>query len=329
MKKITVILASVITVLIAAFLGFNFYMTNPTDTYDSTAYSFKVPKSFRLEEQEGDFRFTFKCLGEDIIITDDYLNCKPELISELITDQYYANEKNSQLEKLEGYPYTGYFSSSEVNSSGKTKKNLCYILGTDTHFLSADCCYCNPLKSKLIKKAMSKIAKSAEYTSNFRIATKPDVYDYEWFSVDAGSKYYLLDMTEEFKSSHENGLLGVREWYAEADSVEKMSFPRVSISVEENNDSPADRADEHYNKKLEKKEKYPELTREKKNRFGFECERFYSHYSSESSDFNIYSDTYFFRNGDLLYTINATYEIEEDKAEAEEMLDGITIKDIK
>lgn len=327
MKKGIIITGAVIALAGVTFLGYGWYLSEPSVTISTDNYSIKVPKSFKLEEQEGESKFTFKCLGEDIIISDEHMNCKPELISEFFP--YYADEKNRQLEKLEGYPYTGYFSSSEVNSLGKTKNNLYYILGTDTHFLSVDCYYCNSLKSKLIKKAMSKIAKSAEYTSDFRIATKPDVYDYEWFSVDTGSKYYLIDQTEELKPFNENGLIWVKEFYTEADSVDKAAFPRVSIHVEKSNDSPAGCADEIYNKKLEKKEKYPVLTRDKKNRFGFECERFYFEYASESSDFKTFSDTYFFRNGDLLYTINALYDTAEKKADAEEMLDGITIKDIK
>ncbi|MBO4493231.1 MAG: hypothetical protein J5724_02475, partial [Ruminococcus sp.] len=184
MKKFFITLATFIIILAAVCFGCVIYLTAPAETYDSEYYRFKVPKSFRLEEQEDDHKFTFNFLCEDIIITDEHLNCKPELISELFSDSYYADEKNRKLEKLEGYPYTGYFSSSEEDSSGKTKTNLNYMLGTDTHFLSADCYHCSSLKSKIIKKAMSKIAKSAEYTSDFRIATKPDVYDYEWFSVD-------------------------------------------------------------------------------------------------------------------------------------------------
>ena len=203
------------------------------------------------------------------------------------------------------------------------------MLGTDTYFLSADCWSSSSLKANIIKKIISNVVKTAKYTSDFRIATKPDVYDYEWFSVDTGSKYYLLDTTEDAQALHENALLCVREWYAEADSVDKMSFPCVSICVEKNNDSPADRADEIYKKKLEKKDRYSVLTREKKNRFSFECERFYFDYASTSSGYKLFSDTYFFRNGDLFYTINAVYETDEEKADIEEMLDGITIKDIK
>lgn len=326
MKKFFITLATFIIILAAVCFGCVIYLTAPAETYDSECYSFKVPKSFRLEEQEDDHKFTFNFLGEDIIITDEHLNCKPELISELFSDSYYADEKNRKLEKLEGYPYTGYFSSSEEDSSGKTKTNLNYMLGTDTHFLSADCYHCSSLKSKIIKKAMSKIAKSAEYTSDFRIADKPDVYDCEWFSVDTGSKYYLLDTTEDLQSSNENGLIWVREWYAEADSTDKMYSPSIGIKVEKSDDSPAGRADELYNKKLENKDKYPVLTRDKKNRFGFECEHFYSEYASGSSDSTIFSDIYFFRNDDELYAITATYNTGSDKTDAEEMLGGITIK---
>ena len=327
MKKGIIITGAVIALAGAGFLGYGWYLSEPTETISTENYSFKVPKSFKLEKQDGDLEFTFKCLGEDIVFTDEHLNYKSELINELFP--YRSSENIKQLEKLEDCPYTGYFNLTEEKISGKTKTNLHYMLGTDTYFLSADCDYCSSLKASIIKKIMSNVVKTAEYTSDFRIATKPDVYDYEWFSVDTGAKYYLLDTTEEFKYLRENGLICVKEFYAEADSVDKMSFPRVSIGVEETNDSPADRADENYNKKLEKKDKYPVLTREKKNRFGFECERFYFNYASESSDYKLFSDTYFFKNGDLLYTINAVYGTDEDKADAEEMLDGITIKDIK
>ena len=327
MKKAIIITGAVIALAGAGFLGYGWYLSEPTKTITTENYSFKVPKSFKLEDQNGDYKLTFKCLGENIVITDEHLNCKPELIDKFIP--YYADDENRQLEKLEDYPYTGYFSSSTVNSSGKNITDLTYMLGTDTHFLSADCNYCSSLKAGIIKKIMSNVVKTAEYTSDFRIATKPDVYDYEWFSVDTGSKYYILDSSEEFKSSHENGLVWVREWYAEADSAEKMASPSVGIQVEKSDDSPADRADKVYNPKLEKEENYPVLTRDVKNRFGFECEHFFMEYAPKSSDSALYYDLYYFRNGDNLFTINVFYDKIEDKADAEEMLDGITIKDIK
>ena len=66
------------------------------------------------------------------------------------------------------------------------------MLGTDTYFLSADCWSSSSLKANIIKKIIFNVVNTAKYTSDFRIATKPDVYDYEWFSVDTGSKYYFL-----------------------------------------------------------------------------------------------------------------------------------------
>ncbi|MBR6967903.1 MAG: hypothetical protein IKH78_05160 [Ruminococcus sp.] len=327
MKKAIIITGAAVALAGAGFLGYGWYLSGQAETIITENYTIKVPKSFKLEKQDGDHEFTFKCLGEDIVITDEHLNYKPELINELFP--YRSSEIIKQMEKLEDCPYTGYFNLAEETVSGKTKTNLHYMLGTDTYFLSADCWSCSSLKASIIKKIMSNVVKSAEYTSDFRIASKPDVYDYEWFSVDTGSKYYLLDTTEDFQASRENGLLCVKEYYAEADSVDEMSFPRVSIGVEKNNDSPADRADEIYNKRLKNKDKYSVMTREKKNRFGFECERFYFEYASKSSDYKLFSDAYFFRNGDLLYSISAVCDTDEKKADIEEMLDGITIKDIK
>ena len=191
-------------------------------------------------------------------------------------------------------------------------------------------CTCDSLKSRIITKAIDNIVKSAEYTSDFRISDLPKVYENEWVSIDTVSKYYVEDVTESSKVLEKDTLLSLREQYVQADSYKK-SFAKVFIDILENNDSPADCADEKYNAHVENKDKYEykALTRGQKDMFGYKCEYVEVEYfeNPEYAPINQKYDTYYFRKGKYLYTITAKYNKYTPENDIMEMLDGITIKD--
>lgn len=322
MKKFIIILTSVIIVLGAALFGVFFYNTNPSEKYELESFSFKVPNGFKRTDYKEDYMYTFQCFDEDINIESVNLNCTPELLNEFISDT--SEEKSVKLEKLKGYPYEGYCFTSEKTDSGEKEVTFRYALGTDTHFLFLDCS-CSPLKAKIIKPAIEKIAKTAKYTSDFRLADKPDVYDYDLVSVNTGSKYECKEMTSVLKS---DGIFCILERYVEADTSEKMLFPYLTINIFDDGSSPAERADEGYNKKLENEDKYTALTRDQKDMFGFKCEHF--RYESKSDTIPdskpVCRDYYYFSKDKYTYAISVIYHKDSDEADIKEMLDGITIK---
>ena len=330
MKKAIIITGAVIALAGAGFLGFGWYLSEPSVTVSTDSYSIKVPKSFKLTDQKDDLRFTFKCLGEEIKIEDITLNCTPELSNELMA--HYAYEEDENLEKLEGYPYKGYFISSDIFIKDKKETCLSYIFGTDTNFLTLKC-FCSPSKSGVLKKAMDNIAKSAVYTSDFRIATKSGICDYDFASVNTGIKYKCYDGTEEKKINDEKCLFHLHENYEEADDIKKTSFPFIDIDVSESDKgTPAEMADKVFQNKAEKKEKFAVLTRDQKEMFGYKCENVYYEQDmsleGEAPDI-ICMDDYYFSNDTGLYRIFAAYRKDYDENDIKEMLDGITIKDIK
>ncbi|WP_295073224.1 hypothetical protein [Ruminococcus sp.] len=321
MKKIIIILSSVIIVLGAVLFGVYFYNTHPSDKYELDSFSFEVPMGFKKADHKDGYKYTFKCLGEEIDIECDHLNCKPEAAKDLMV--YYNDDENVKLEKLKGYPYEGYFRTSERTIKDKKNALISCVLGTDTYYLFLDCT-CSPLKAKILKPAIEKIAKTVKYTSDFRLEDKPEIYDYDFFTVSTGAKYACNDVTGELKS---DSFLWVRETYTEADDVEKMYLPMTSIQVFDDGSSPAERADNLYNQKAEKENSYSVLTRDQKDMFGFKCEHIYYELNNESDDGDVRClDNYYFSDDKYTYSIYVTYLKDADAADAKEMLDSITIK---
>ena len=330
MKKAIIITGAVIALAGAGFLGYGRYLSEPTKTITTENYSFKVPKSFKPEEQKDNHRFTFKCLGEEIKIEDITLNCTPELSNELMA--HYSSEEDEKLEKLEGYPFKGYFVSTDLSIGDKKRTGLSYIFGTDTRFLTFSCS-CSPSKSAVLKKAMDNIARSAVYTSDFRIATKPVVCDYDFASINTGIKYKCYDGTEESKINDEKCLFHIHENYEEADDIKKTSFPFTVIYVTEpDNETPAEMADRFFENTKKNEERYVTLTRDQKELFGYKCEHVYYEEDMSLKDEEpdiICVENYFFSNNMGIYKIFDGYRKDSDKDDIQEMLDGITIKDIK
>lgn len=66
------------------------------------------------------------------------------------------------------------------------------------------------------------------------------------------------------------------------------------------------------------------MTREQRGMFGLKCELVHSVMAKNNC-----FDDYYFSNGKYTYYLNVEYNKNADEADIQEMLDGITIKDIK
>ena len=328
MKKIIIIILSVIVLAAAGIFGFVYCNLIPSKEYKTEHFSFKVPTSFKfIPNTPGENDYLFESMGAEIHIYDMNINCTPDIAGEYL--KAFSDEKNTEPEKLTDCPYKGYFYSAESDSEGDNKLHMIYILGTDTYFLEISA-YCKPSAEARMKSAIDHIVKKVEYTSDYRISDKPEVYDYDWLSVNTGSKYYLIDKTEDMKDSKENVLLRVNELYAQADDIGKMSFPKVSIQVDEGGIPAAERADKLYASKMELQDKYKILTRDRQEKFGFTCEHIYFEFNLKDGEADpLYSHVYYFDSGKYIYLVSASYRNSSDEDDIKEMLDGITIKDIK
>lgn len=320
MKKFIIILSSIIIVIGAVCFGVFFYNTHPSDEYQADTFSFKVPNGFkRVDDKENNYKFTFKCFDEDIDIESFSQNCTLEVTKDFLPSEKYSRK----FENLDASGCKGYFCTAKKKGGDEKDVFLYCVVGTDTQFLSLECS-CSSLKAKILKPAIKNIAESAKYTSDFRLADKPDVYDCEWFSVNTGSKYACEDVTYELKNDN---ILWIRERYAEATDMDKVSFPNVSLKVSDDGSSPAELADNAYSKKEENKDKYAVLTRDQKDMFGFKCEHTYYEIDYEHEDGDLLClDNYYFANGKYTYSVNAIFKKNADAADIKEMLDGITIK---
>ena len=266
----------------------------------------------------------FKCLGEDISIFHFEWTLTPEAFSH----KMFSREDYAKVKKLEGYLYDCYFYSSEKtyeDENGKDKHGIemSCIIGTDTHFMVIDC-FCSTLKAKIIMPVIQKMAKSVQYTSDFHLADKPDVYDYDYLSVNAGSKYLCHDTNKKY--TNKDYIFSLIERYAEADDPDKFPYPVLNILVYDDGSSPADLADEKYNKELERNNSIA-LTRDQKELLGFKCEHVY--WETGNDETRICYEYYYFSNDKYTYCIYEAYHKNADEADIKEMLDGITIKDIK
>ena len=339
MKKFIIILSSLIVVLGAVLCGAYFYNTHLSDECELEAFSFKVPSSFKAEDA-GPEGCCFKCFGEELSIWSYHQNITLEAERNSIKD-----EDIIKFEDLEDTPYDGFVSTLKLYSDEK-KVEIFGIFGTDTNYLVASC-DCSPLKAKLIVPVIKKIAKSANYTLDFRLADKPDTFDCEYLNVYTGPKYFYsatigskkycstktdsqLNKPELQNLDKSDKVLSFAEGYAAADNYSKAHYPRLHITILDDGSSPAELADKEVNELQEKKLSSAMLTRDQQELLGFNCEHIYYDPNQDLTDGIVCNDHYYFSKGEYTYHIETQYHKnadENDMADIKEMLDGITIKE--
>jgi hypothetical protein len=327
MKKILIIIFSVIVLAFASVFGFVYYHSIPSKEYKTEHFSFKVPKSFKFVSNPllGNNEYLFESLGAKIYIHDININCTPDATGEYLKS--FSDDKNIVIEKLTDCSYKGYFYSAESNTEGNDKLHMEYILGTNTYFLEISV-HCMPSAESRIKSAINRIVKKVEYTSDYRISAKPDVYDFDYISINAGSKYICTDKTKEFEGRSVKRELVLTMQFTETDNINILYYPKLNISVVKNPDTtPAEDADVEYDSVKDIEEKEP--VRDQKELFGINCEHVSFRYNFASDDEEkdwINCDKYFFEKDGISYFVSAIYRKGSDEADIKEMLDSITIK---
>ena len=330
MKKIIIALSSILVLAAAGISGIIYYHTIPSKAYKTDYFSFKVPQSFKAtsEASSGDNYYTFKSDDASISICNYDIMNSFDTISAYAT--FHLEGKDTVPEKLLNTPYNGYFFSSERNLKDDGKLHMKYVLNADTYFLNIDA-YCKPSAEERVKKDLDRIVKRVKYKNDNHIENKPDVYDFDYVSINTGSKYICADRTIDFEGTPFKSDLIIREQLAEIDNPDKLFLPCVNIAVKKYSDSsPAERAGESYNSAKENIEEFNTLIRDQQEMFGVKCEHVYFELNSSSDGEEkdcISRDQYFFEKDGLLYEIFASYHADTDKTYIEEMLSGITIKD--
>ena len=331
MKKILIIILSIAVLAAAGIIGFVFYQAIPSKEYKSEHFSFKVPHGFKVVSSPSlgnSNYYEFESMGAKISIDDNIFNDKFDTTGAYLN--FHSDEKNAVHDKLIDSPYNGYFFSSERYLEDDGKLNMGYIINADTYFLHIYA-YCKPSAEERVKNVLERIVKSIKYTSDDHISNKPDVYDFDYVSINTGSKYICTDRTNDIKEGpyRESNLI-VKEQFAEVDNADKLFYPYVAVSVKKNYDSsPAELADRSYNSAKDYQEKNSAIIRDQQEMFGVNCEHIYLEKKLLKNDdpkYCISFERYIFEKDGLLYEIFASYHADTDKADIEEMLKGITIK---
>lgn len=331
MKKIIITLSSILVLVLATagISGIIYYHTIPSKAYKTDYFSFKVPQSFKAtsEASSGDNYYTFKSDDASISICNYDIMNSFDTISAYAT--FHLEGKDTVPEKLLNTPYNGYFFSSERNLKDDGKLHMKYVLNADTYFLNIDA-YCKPSAEERVKKDLDRIVKRVKYKNDNHIENKPDVYDFDYVSINTGSKYICADRTIDFEGTPFKSDLIIREQLAEIDNPDKLFLPCINIAVKKYSDSsPAERADSSYNSKKDSAGKHPTVIRDQQELFVANCEHVYFEYNASLNDDEkdwISSDQYIFEKDGMLYSISASYHADTDKADIKEMLDSITIK---
>ena len=316
MKKIIITISSILVLAAAGSIGYTYYMTHPSVEYKTENFSFKVPKGFKLldDGENGIYDMIFTGPFHSRIYFDDLSeNCTVKAYTEGSEDKAKAFDIGSGLECY-----------AEHTTNTKSEPLIQYVAGTDTRFLDVKTS-CSSIKAFLSEKAIKNIMKTVKYTSDFRIADLPEEYDYHYFTIKTGHKYFASD--NEINNSE--NLLDIKIRYTEGDDFINTSYPAEFLSVVSSDKavSPSENLDKRYEKIKNGSEYFFDPVRDQKELFGIKCEYLCTKRKNvEDEDDTIMYEFYAFAKDDKYYLITAEGTIGTDETDIKEMLDGITIK---
>lgn len=314
MKKIIITISSVLVLVAAGSIGYTYYMTHPSVEYTTENFSFKVPKGFKLLDDDGAGLYDMVFSGpfhSRIYFDDCTYNCTVKAYAEGSESKAKAFDIGSDLECY-----------AEHTTNTKSEPLIQYVAGTDTRFLDVKTS-CSSIKAFLSEKAIKNIMKTVKYTSDFRLSDLPEEYDYPYFNIKTGHKYFAAD-TERNNDS----LLDILIRYTEGDDYYNTSYPAVFLYVTEagKTDPPSENFDKRYEKYKSGNEYFFDPVRDQKELFGIKCEYLCFKQKSVEDESIIKYELYGFAKDDKYYLITAEGLIDKDETDIKEMLDGITIK---
>ena len=314
MKKIIITISSIVLIAAAGSIGYTYYMTHPSVEYTTENFSFKVPKGFKLLDSESgicDLIFTGP-FHSWIYFDDCTYNCTVKAYTEGSEDKAKAFDIGSGLECY-----------ADHTTNSQSEPLIQYVAGTDTRFLDVKTS-CSSVKAFLSEKAIKNIMKTVKYTSDFRITDLPEEYDYPYFTIKTGHKYFVSDIE---RSNSEN-LLDIRIRYTEGDDYYNSSYPAVFLSVVESGKeaSPSENLDKRYEKFKSGSEYFYDPVRDQKELFGIKCEYLGFKQTFGEDEGIIKYEQYGFAKDDKYYLITAEGFMDKDESAISEMLDCITVK---
>ena len=319
MNKAIIISGAAVAVIAASAVGYTYYMTHPSVECTTDSFSFKVPRGFKLDDNESIhdingqmYKYGF---GGDIAICE--LNSNQTL-------RAYAKAlgvDDAERKRIDGTPLECY----NIKYKTKNANPNVYLTGTDTYFfvMETDSSFINGFLGDM---AMKNIVKTVKYTSDYRLADLPDEYDNEYFHISTGGKYSFSD----FEYKDEGLLAGQAIRLRESDEKDKGIYPVLSIGVNGsgNAENNAEKYDERYESKINDPERFHSVVRDKQELFGYEAEHVhFEHYDDyKGTPFTqVYDMKSFIKDGHTYY-VNMNYIKDRDEADVQEMLDCITIK---
>jgi len=315
MKKTIIAISSVIVILAAGSAWYTYYMTHPSVEYKTENFSFKVPKGFKLLNDDGvglyDMMFSGP-LHSHIYFDDCTYNCTVKAYAEGSEAKAKAFDIGSDLECY-----------ADHSTNTQSEPLIQYVAGTDTRFLDVKTS-CSSIKAFLSEKAIKNIMETVKYTSDFRITDLPEEYDYPYFTIKTGHKYFAADN----EINNDKSLIDIKIRYTEGDDYLNSSYPTVFLSVSESGktDPPSEMLDKRYEKFKSGSEYFFDPVRGQKELFGIKCEYLcFKQNFGEDGDIIKY-EQYGFAKGDKNYLITAEGLIDKDESAISEMLDCITVK---
>lgn len=319
MNKAIIISGAAVAVIAASAVGYTYYMTHPSVECTTDSFSFKVPRGFKLDDNEylqyiygQPYKYGF---GGDIVIAEMNSNQTPRAYAESF------GENDAEREKIDGTPLECY----NIEHNTKHEKENVYLTGTDTYFLvmETDNSFINGFLGDM---AMKNIVKTVKYTSDFRLADLPDEYDNEYFHISTGGKYSFGD----FEYEDEGLLAGQTIRYRESDDKDKSIYPVLSIGVLDSADAEnnAEKYDKKYESKINDPERFHSAVRDKQELFGYEAEHVHFEHCDDDKVppvTKVHDMKSFIKDGHTYY-INISYIKDRDETDVQEILDSISIK---
>lgn len=319
MNKAIIISGAAVAVIAASAVGYTYYMTHPSVECTTDSFSFKVPRGFKLDDNESIhdingqmYKYGF---GGDIAICE--LNSNQTL-------RAYAKAlgvDDAERKRIDGTPLECY----NIKYKTKNANPNVYLTGTDTYFfvMETDSSFINGLLGDM---AMKNILKTVKYTSDFRLSDLPEDYDDEYVHISTGSKYAFKDIEDKA----DNQLMGQTIRYRESDDKNKGYYPAVTIGVVDSDDAEklAETYDNGYKSRSDGTGYYSNVVRDKQDIFGYEAEHVHFEHDDDYKGTHVtqvYDMKSFIKDGHTYY-INIYYIKDRDETDIPEMLDCITIK---
>ena len=300
--------------------------------YDLNNFSFELSDDFSVTEKKdtktaGIYEYVFTGGGLDEVCVYSYglEQCTAEVSFQAMEESIKARNdtsvKDIERDTLDVPGYNAAFVHMTVSrESGETGESyLC--LSTEGIQFNVSVVGYDLAKRDSIKALFSEIASTVKYTGTEHLPTEPQSYDCEYFSLSCGPEWYIKDSSKDEETS-------IKLSYYYAQDMEHYLAPFISISVspEDEDNTPKKRAEKSYDSKKESNHT-SEVERKKEEFLGYEAEKV--SYALRMGGANTRHNNYFFSENGYVYIVSIGLNLRDEKsseAEIQTILDTLTVK---